>query len=240
VEAMSQPKVPPPAQERIPIAQLYRSLKRLHLAVKSCARIGFQESAPTTNEHHASIWNDLNEAQQDAELKLKHFESVAQAPAPPSTAEPPTHILGMEPENVARRMVRNYFALRRAQPNVMPQASTEDCVTLMVEFNKYLVELNEILQRQVLDKLGTTLPAPILAAPLPAQEAQPPRIAKSMLGFETEAYEQGYRAGRESALKEAAKKLGELRRTGEQKDDSELVNKAQTILTWIEENYGAL
>jgi hypothetical protein len=58
---------------KIITAQLYRSLERLHLAVKACARIGFEESSPTTNAHHASIWNDLNEAQKDAELKLQHF-----------------------------------------------------------------------------------------------------------------------------------------------------------------------
>lgn len=50
---------------------LMRSLQRLHLAVKGCARIGFQESSPTTNANHASIWNDLNDAQRDAEIKLK-------------------------------------------------------------------------------------------------------------------------------------------------------------------------
>jgi hypothetical protein len=61
----------------IPFAQLYRSLQRLHLAVKECASIGFQESSPTTNEHHASIWNNLNDAQKDAELKLYHFSTGA-------------------------------------------------------------------------------------------------------------------------------------------------------------------
>lgn len=58
---------------------LKRSLQRLHLAVKDCARIGFQESSPTTNAHHASIWNDLNEAQKDAEVKLKGYELYALA-----------------------------------------------------------------------------------------------------------------------------------------------------------------
>lgn len=52
---------------------LWRSLDRLHLAVKDCARIGFQESSPTTNATHAEIWNTLNAAQADAALKLKAF-----------------------------------------------------------------------------------------------------------------------------------------------------------------------
>ena len=63
--------------DKILVAQLYRSLERLHLSVKACAGIGFEESSPTTNAHHASIWNDLNEAQKDAELKLKHFKAQA-------------------------------------------------------------------------------------------------------------------------------------------------------------------
>jgi len=52
---------------------LWRSLDRLYRAVKDCARIGFQESSPTTNAHHADIWNALNEAQKDAALKLDVF-----------------------------------------------------------------------------------------------------------------------------------------------------------------------
>ena len=58
---------------------LYRSLERLSIAIESCAKIGFQESSPTTNAHHASIWNDLNDAQKDAKLKLKHYETLAAA-----------------------------------------------------------------------------------------------------------------------------------------------------------------
>ena len=42
---------------------LYRSLERLHIAIKECGRIGFEESSPTRNEHHASIWLALNDAQ---------------------------------------------------------------------------------------------------------------------------------------------------------------------------------
>jgi hypothetical protein len=56
---------------------LFRSLERLHLAIKACASIGFQESSPTTNEHHASIWNYLNDAQKDTALKLKHYKEIA-------------------------------------------------------------------------------------------------------------------------------------------------------------------
>jgi hypothetical protein len=65
----------PQPESKIMTVQLYRSLERLHLAIKACAGIGFDESSPTTNAHHASIWNDLNEAQADAELKLKHFKA---------------------------------------------------------------------------------------------------------------------------------------------------------------------
>jgi hypothetical protein len=72
----------PQPNSRILVSMLYRCLARLHLAVKGCAAIGFQESSPTTNAHHASIWNDLNEAQKDAELKLKHYLT----PATPSPA----------------------------------------------------------------------------------------------------------------------------------------------------------
>lgn len=52
---------------------LWRSLDRLHRAIKDCGRIGFQESSPITNAHHADIWNALNEAQKDAALKLDVF-----------------------------------------------------------------------------------------------------------------------------------------------------------------------
>src|SRR5258708_3736724 len=45
-------------------------------------RIGFQDSSPTTNAHHASIWDDLNEAQKDAELKLKHYLQFTEPVAP--------------------------------------------------------------------------------------------------------------------------------------------------------------
>lgn len=53
---------------------LYRSLERLSLAIENCAKIGFEESKPVTNEQHAVIWQYLNEAQKDAKLKLKHFK----------------------------------------------------------------------------------------------------------------------------------------------------------------------
>lgn len=56
---------------------LWRSLDRLHRAVKDCARIGFQESSPTTNASHAAVWNYLNEAQKDAALKLDAYSKLS-------------------------------------------------------------------------------------------------------------------------------------------------------------------
>jgi hypothetical protein len=79
-EVASSPEPEPPGN-RIMCAQLYRSLNRLHLAVKACAAIAFEESSPINSEHHASIWNNLNEAQADAALKLKHFVT-AEGPSP--------------------------------------------------------------------------------------------------------------------------------------------------------------
>jgi len=55
---------------------LYRSLERLSLAIEQCAKIGFEESKPTTNEMHGEIWIGLNEAQADAKLKLKLFQNI--------------------------------------------------------------------------------------------------------------------------------------------------------------------
>lgn len=55
---------------------LYRSLERLSLAIEACGRIGFDESKPTTNQAHAEIWIDLNDAQMDAKLKLKHYAAL--------------------------------------------------------------------------------------------------------------------------------------------------------------------
>lgn len=66
----------PPSNERLSrrwSVTLWRSLSRLHLAVKECARIGFEESSPTTNAHHADVWNALNDAQKDAAVKLECF-----------------------------------------------------------------------------------------------------------------------------------------------------------------------
>jgi hypothetical protein len=58
---------------------LARSLTRLHEAIKECGRIGFQESSPTKNAHHASIWLNLNEAQKDAALKIKAYSDAQNA-----------------------------------------------------------------------------------------------------------------------------------------------------------------
>jgi hypothetical protein len=79
--------------------------------------------------------------------------------APPPTEAPqrPTHILGMEPEYVARQMVRTLF--REGLPYIAQQ---EQCVVLMLEFNHWLVSTNETLQKLVLDKINTQLPQPIL------------------------------------------------------------------------------
>ena len=56
---------------------LYRSLERLSIAIDSCARIGFEESKPTTNATHGQVWQDLNDAQKDAKFKLKHYRDAA-------------------------------------------------------------------------------------------------------------------------------------------------------------------
>lgn len=80
----------PPGEARLS-AMLYRSLERISLSIEGCAKIGFQESKPTTNERHAQVWNDLNDAQADAKLKLKHYaQFVSGAPTPP--ADPPSEI----------------------------------------------------------------------------------------------------------------------------------------------------
>jgi len=67
--------------------KLYRSLERLSIAIESCAGIGFTESTPTTNETHASIWQDLNEAQKDAKLKLKAYKDAALTAPKPAPEE---------------------------------------------------------------------------------------------------------------------------------------------------------
>ena len=82
-------------------------------------------------------------------------------------AQERTQISGTEPESVARQMVRNYLALRKRTT-----VGAESCVSLMMEFNKWLVSTNETLQKLVLDKVNTSLPAPILAAPLPQATPQ--------------------------------------------------------------------
>jgi hypothetical protein len=64
---------------------LYRSLDRLSLAIESCAKIGFEESKPTTNAAHGAIWDDLNAAQKDAKLKLLHYQKFV-APVAPASA----------------------------------------------------------------------------------------------------------------------------------------------------------
>jgi len=67
------------------------------------------------------------------------------------------HILGMEPENVARQMIRNYLSLN-TRKSVLP----ESCVSLMMEFNEWLVSTNETYQKLVLDKINTSLPSPMV------------------------------------------------------------------------------
>ena len=61
------------APSRILTVSLYRSLERLSIAIEGCGKIGFEESKPTTNEQHGQIWLELNDAQKDAKLKLKHY-----------------------------------------------------------------------------------------------------------------------------------------------------------------------
>ena len=58
---------------------LYRSLQRLHIAIKDCAKIGFEESSPTRNAHHYDVWMALNNAQADAALKIKAYEDHSNA-----------------------------------------------------------------------------------------------------------------------------------------------------------------
>lgn len=88
VPALREPT--PPGEARLS-AMLYRSLERISLSIEGCAKIGFQENKPTTNERHAQVWNDLNDAQADAKLKLKHYaQFVSGAPTPP--ADPPSQL----------------------------------------------------------------------------------------------------------------------------------------------------
>jgi hypothetical protein len=62
-------------------AMLYRSLERLSLAIEACGKIGFEESKPITNAAHGEIWLDLNNAQKDAKLKLKHYAQFVAQPS---------------------------------------------------------------------------------------------------------------------------------------------------------------
>jgi hypothetical protein len=64
---------------------MWRCLNRLHHAVIGCARIGFDESKPTTNAAHGAVWLDLNEAQKDAKFKLEMFSKYAERPADETT-----------------------------------------------------------------------------------------------------------------------------------------------------------
>jgi len=68
------------------------------------------------------------------------------------------HILGMEPDSVCRQMIRNYFHGRKSSQPI----TGDDCAALMMRFSEWLVSTNEILQKLVLDKINTTLPAPIV------------------------------------------------------------------------------
>jgi hypothetical protein len=78
------------------------------------------------------------------------------------------HILGMEPDSVARQIIRNYFS------GCAPDRAigVEDCLALMMEFNRHLVGLNESLQKLVLDKIGTELPVPFIRQAKPAGEPE--------------------------------------------------------------------
>lgn len=59
-------------------AQLYRALERLHLAVK-CLAEAHAFDAPVKSDHESSLWLALNEAQENAAQKLKHFSVSEEA-----------------------------------------------------------------------------------------------------------------------------------------------------------------
>lgn len=81
----SQPAAPEPSErtdyKRLSV-MLYRSLERLSIAIAECGRIGFEESK------HFDIWMDLNNAQADAKLKLKHCAQFVAAPPPSGVGGP--------------------------------------------------------------------------------------------------------------------------------------------------------
>jgi hypothetical protein len=77
---------------------------------------------------------------------------------PPWPKPEKKHILGMEPEHVCDQMLRNHFSGTRLYAAV----TLADCRTLMMQFNAWLIETNETLQKLVLDSLDTALPAPML------------------------------------------------------------------------------
>ena len=88
LRAEAAPVVETPAENTRLSTMLYRSLERLSIAIESCAKIGFEESKPTTNEQHAQVWIALNEAQKDAKLKLKHYAELVRAEAARSSGAP--------------------------------------------------------------------------------------------------------------------------------------------------------
>lgn len=102
----------------------------------------------------------------------------------------PRHILGMEPENVASQMIRNWYATQRAALAEEPQLMAQDCLTLMLQFNEWLVSTNEILQRLVLDHLNTALSNPIIlervpSSPAPRLEFQADRMTETEWSADT-------------------------------------------------------
>jgi hypothetical protein len=52
---------------------LYRSLERLSLAIERLGKIGFAVHAEGKPWEHEQLWMDLNDAQKDAKLKIKHY-----------------------------------------------------------------------------------------------------------------------------------------------------------------------
>lgn len=69
------------------------------------------------------------------------------------------HILGMEPESVLKQVIRAHFAGQGRERAI----SVDDIVAVAMEFNKWLVDTNAILQKLTMERVNTELPAPILA-----------------------------------------------------------------------------
>ncbi len=154
--------------ERLAV-MLYRSLERLSLAIEACGRIGFEESKPTTNAAHGAIWIDLNDAQKDAKLKLKHYEQFVRAllsapPAPPA-----------EPSEEMRRLgVHLSHCNFGEQPNACKYGE-DDCPALTEDwswFGKWLQRADKLL------RAAPTEPAPAGSEPSELDYLQAKELAR--------------------------------------------------------------